>query len=159
METDTLEKYLKLLNEKTDGKHNIGIYAADRLPRTVKKKPIALIVHSQKASQYIGHWFAIYVPKRGKPFYFDSFGRKPHIKTHINFLKRISNTFNQNEKCLQAPDSIVCGGYCLLFLAYKMGYIEQFFNCFTKNKERNDKFVEQAVEALIKNLHGMRYAF
>lgn len=151
MDSNILRTCLEKLNELTKKKHLTGCYPADRLPRKCKK-PVAIIVHSEVSSIEIGHWIAIYVPKKGPISYFDSFGAEPHIQSHLNFMRRLGGKIIYNKNCYQDMNAITCGGYSLLFLASKMGYIKKIKKYLSRNKVKNDEFIKISTEELVKNL-------
>jgi hypothetical protein len=147
METDKLLKILKEFKKCTPQKHHIGVYAADKLPIRLKIKPAAIIAHSEVASEYVGHWYAIYVSKSDSCAYFDSFGREPFVENHIRFMSRLSKSFTYSKTRLQNPSSNVCGVYVLVFLGYKMGLIEfkRTGKLLGKNRSKNDNIVVEAL--------------
>jgi hypothetical protein len=151
MDSNMLRNCLVKLNELTENRHLTGCYPADRLPRKCKK-PLAIIVHSEAASISIGHWIAIYVPKSGPIFFFDSFGVEPHIPTHLKFMRRLGGKIIYNRHCYQDLNGITCGGYSLLFLASKMGYINKIKKHLSKNKVKNDNFIKKSTEQLVEHL-------
>lgn len=158
MDTQTLQKYLDLLNASSAKTHLVGVYASDRLPRRCNK-PAALIAHTENASEAYGHWISIYVPPRGLPIYFDSFGLDSHVKNHQSFLARISKNYKYNTTCYQSPTSTVCGWWALMFLAEHMGVVKKgFFKrvlTWSKgNLDENDKMVEKCGLRLIEELRG-----
>jgi hypothetical protein len=159
MDTHTLENYLELFNAEAAKPHLVGVYASDRLPRRLNR-PAAIIAHTETASEKFGHWVAIYVPSKGIPIYFDSFGIDVHIPNHKVFIARLSKFYKFNTICYQAPPSTVCGWYALLFLADKMGVIKKgFFERMIQlskgNLDENDKIVEQCGQWLVQDLKGV----
>jgi hypothetical protein len=154
MDSQTLASALRKLNKLCNNKYTVGVYAADRLPSRFKK-PAAFIVHTENANREIGHWVGIFVPKRGKVLFFDSYGMAPYVKNHISFLNRVAHKIYSNNKCYQAPDSTVCGGYCLIFLANKMGIIEFPLKLRENDAQRNDKLVAEATTTLLRVLEAV----
>jgi hypothetical protein len=143
---------LDRLNKLTGNKHLVGCYASDRLPKKFKL-PIAVICHSHTSDHLIGHWTAVYASGHKSPEYFCSYGMEPPSKNHINFLKRCGPRFVKNDKVLQALDTKVCGGWCLIYLANRMGYVknvEKYLNSFkTTGTQTLDQLVERATRALV----------
>jgi hypothetical protein len=159
MDTQTLEHYLNLLNAQASKSHLVGVYASDRLPRRFNR-PAAIIAHTETASEKYGHWVAIYVPSKGIPSYFDSFGIDAHISNHKSFLERLSKFYKFSTICYQSPTSTVCGWHALLYLADKMGVIKKGFfeRLMAKSKgnlDENDKIVEQCGKWLVADLKGV----
>lgn len=151
MDSQTLKDALYRLNMMAKVNHTVGVYAADRLPSHFNK-PAAIVVHSENSDTEIGHWLAIYLPKRGHPYYFDSYGLDPYVPNHINFLKRHAKKAYVNKQCFQSLDSKVCGGYCLLFLAYNMGVIKNPLKLYPDAEKINDQVVADATECLLEEL-------
>lgn len=158
MDTPTLQHYLELLNARAAKPHRVGVYASDRLPRRLKR-PCALIAHTEKAKEKYGHWISIYVPLKGIPIYFDSFGMDAHVPNHEAFIARLSKNYKFNSICYQSPTSTVCGWYTFLHLAESMGVIKKGFfkRLLAKSKgdlDANDKIVEQCGHWLVAKMKG-----
>jgi len=159
MESQALKKHLEIINKLTGSKHTTGVFPANKLPSKVKK-PLAFILHSEDADQYLGHWSAVYAAKSNKKpvQYFCSYGLEPTNKHHIRFLKRYGKKFVFNKRCLQEIDSVVCGGYVLLYLAYKMLYIPKIETFLKKFKSAecntNDKIIAAATNFLVEKLES-----
>jgi hypothetical protein len=151
MDSQLLKNCLARINELEENKYLTGVFSADHLPRKCNK-PIAIIAHSEKASISIGHWVAIYAAKKGPIYFLDSFGRGPQIPTHVNFLRRLGGKIIFNTNCYQSFSEITCGGYCLLFLASKMGYIKNIKKYLSDDKEENDNFIRTSTTALVEHL-------
>jgi hypothetical protein len=148
MDTITLRKALRKMKKLCLKKHAVGVYAANRLP-TRFSKPAAFIIHTENADVAIGHWIAMYFSQDGSSYYFDSYGLDPYVKSHIKFLHRNSRKLHINRKCYQAVDSNVCGGYCLLFLAYKMSLFKTPLCFEINNVSKNDAFVSETTARLL----------
>jgi hypothetical protein len=146
MDTQTLNFCLARLNKLTGSRHLVGCYAADRLPKNFKL-PLAVICHSHTSEFSIGHWTAVYASGLTPTEYFCSYGMAPHSKNHINFLNRCGRSFVHNDKVLQAIDTKVCGGWCLIYLANRMGYIKNVAKYLNDFKDENIKTLDQLVEA------------
>jgi hypothetical protein len=153
MDSKTLANALNKLNYVCNHKYTVGVYAADRLPSRYSK-PAAFIVHTENATKEIGHWVGIFVPENGRTLFFDSYGMAPYVKNHIAFLNRLQNGISSNKKCYQAPDSTVCGGYCLIFLAQKMGAIKSPLQLRENDVLRNDRKVAEATRQLLELLEA-----
>jgi hypothetical protein len=155
MDTNTLRKAMRKLKKLSSKNHAVGVYAANRLPKRFSK-PAAYIVHSENSDVDVGHWIAMYISEDGKSYYFDSYGLAPLVESHINFLHRNSKKLYINKKCYQAIDSTVCGGYCLLFLAYKMGVLKLPL-CFDANDvDKNDAYVSETTNKLLDALENIK---
>jgi hypothetical protein len=96
----------------------IGVFAADELPYRVQY-PTCLIVNSDVSLKSGTHWFAIFIDSYGRGEYFDSFGLKPWVSHHINFLNKNCKSWNFNSETLQHMYSTLCGQYCAVYLCLK----------------------------------------
>lgn len=126
-----------------------GVFAADTLPRRLKKKPALLIVNTDPIRKPGAHWQAISIDKHGRGEFFCSYGLAPFIKSHRKFLDRVCKSWQYNPVAMQAVDSSVCGHYCLLYLILKAhGYsLSDFVNMFfDENENKNDAVVEYIVD-------------
>ena len=135
------------------GKYTTGVYASDRLPRRFKK-PAAFIANTDTHDEAGTHWVAFFIPARGKPEYFDSYGLDTFIKGHLNFQSQINKVWHYNKKEFQGVMSNVCGHYCLAFLIGRIkGYtMRKFQTLFKNNTKRNDERVRTYInEFYIKN--------
>lgn len=118
-----------------------GVYACDRLPRKIISKPCFLIINTDPANKPGTHWIAIYIPKKGKAEYFDSYGNPPYIKLVINFMLRHSIGYKYNTNQLQSMFSSCCGIYCCEYVLHRcLGYsLKSFLSKFTKSTIQNDR--------------------
>jgi hypothetical protein len=150
MDSNTLREMLTQLQMAAKTRHTIGVYSAENLPTKVNK-PAAIIVHSHNSKHEIGHWLAIYLTSQSA-YYFDSYGLKPYVDNHVNFIARNASNLHYNKKCYQAPASTVCGGYCLIFLAGKMGVIKEQIKLVEGNYTSNDNLVADTTKNLMNAL-------
>jgi hypothetical protein len=126
----------------------VGVYAADRLPRRIKKFPAFIIANTDKSSDPGMHWVAFYFPtKNSRGEFFDSYGRPPgYYSPHfLHFLKRNCKTWVTNKKVVQAAYSMACGPHCLFYLKLRAGgksmkTITKAY--YSNNLYNNDKNVE-----------------
>lgn len=117
MDTLMIERAMKY-HSKTK-KYFKGVFACNKLPQRVIEKPACFIINTDPSNKPGEHWVAVYVPKRGKCEYFDSFGLPPQKDQIIKFILRISQSFKYNKKQLQNILSTVCGNYCCEFLLWR----------------------------------------
>jgi hypothetical protein len=150
MDSNTLRETLIKLQQLSPVKHSVGVYSAENLPSNINR-PAAIIVHSENSDKDIGHWLAIYLTKKCA-FYFDSYGLKPFVNNHINFLKRNANKIYYNKKCYQAPATTVCGAYCLVFLASKMRAMKMHVKLVAGEFDANDELVAYTAKAMLSAL-------
>ncbi len=105
-------------NKHTKNKFK-GVFASDNLPKQNIQKPACFIINTDPSSLPGTHWVAIYFPKIGKTYYFDSFGVRPSVKSIISFISRNSTHYEYNKKQLQNVFSVVCGNYCCEYLFHR----------------------------------------
>jgi len=87
-----------------------GVYSVDTLP----DQPKLLVCNTDPSTKPGKHWIAIYVDKRGRGEYFDSFGRPPSTLFR-RYLDKHCKTWIFNRRQLQSVLSRFCGYYCCLF--------------------------------------------
>lgn len=128
-----------------------GVYPSDQIPK-VWMKPAALVVNTEDHTKPGSHWIAMFVDKNGKGYYFDSFGRGPHIPEHIARLRKNCKHFRWNTKKLQSEDSDVCGQFCIMFIHYLAnGFgMHEFNQLFTSDLKKNDKIAREFYDNLAK---------
>ena len=100
-----------------------GVYAVDRLPLFIEKRPSLYVVNSDLASNFGKHWLCIYF-KNDHEFscvFFDSLGKNPscYNKFLTDFLDRNCKYVHYNAQRLQSDTSSVCGHYVLYFSYFK----------------------------------------
>jgi hypothetical protein len=103
--------------------HVLGVFPADRLPRTVTRYPCGFIANTDIMSREGTHWIAFYLPRRGQAEFFDSYGEDPTSNSvHFQrwFTQHVS-AVKWNTKQIQSAYSSVCGLYCLFFLRRRLG--------------------------------------
>ena len=101
------------------------------------------------------HWVVLYVTNETVEF-FDSFGRHPlHVQNGHMFMHSIrmsKKTLIVTSKGFQHKMSLVCGWYCLAYayVRVKAKTVQKFYDMFTMDLLRNDKFVIFVVNTLYK---------
>ena len=136
---NTIQLTVDMMENKDIKKYFRGVFPADKLPKRFKK-PALLIANTDPSTKKGSHWVAFYVPKSGKPEYFDSLGRLPEKKEFLEFLKKHGKTFTHNKKRLQGTFSTTCGNYCGVYLYFKSKQIslKTFLRVFSNNLQLND---------------------
>ena len=91
-----------------------GVFASDefKIPRSF---PASYVFNPEPRSSSGKHWVAVYIDRKKKCEYFDSFGQKP-CKSILGSLRRVSSEIWYNTKCIQHEKSISCGVFCIYFL-------------------------------------------
>lgn len=95
-----------------------GVFARDKLPKRIPKKPGILIVNTDTSNNEGEHWIAIYLGVHGRSEYFDSFGLAPRSNDIKKFLKKNSLNYIYNQKVLQPVFSETCG-YFVFYYAHR----------------------------------------
>jgi len=113
-----------------------GVFPKSDLPVYLLPKPCSIVVNLDERWKTGSHWVAIYFPKRGPSFYFDSFGRPPpeEILAIIERNSKEGWTFNTIK--IQGDLSTLCGYYCISFIQSLPDYrkfIEKFSHCSIEN--------------------------
>ena len=99
------------------------------------------------------HWTALFVTDATVEF-FESFGREPRfIQNGLLFMQCIQKTKKTlvvTSKLFQDKLSQVCGWYCLAYayIRVKLSSVEKFYDLFTNDFKRNDRFVVFLVKKL-----------
>lgn len=149
--TQILHK-LKQINKKHGDHFQVGVFAADTLP-VYYNKPAAFVANTDTQDEPGTHWVAFFIPKRGKPEFFDSYGLSAIADGHLDFCSN-GSSWKYNKKELQSLTSKVCGHYCLAFLSSRMSNISlaTFQKKFSSNSKDNDEIVENWVKCAFRNL-------
>lgn len=100
------------------GSSFMGVYARNTLPNRVTI-PAAIVCNTDKDTETGEHWVAFYIDLNRNLEYYDSYGLPPIHKEFYDFLKSQSNKWTWNSKCVQKPDSTVCGEHCIFYLIHK----------------------------------------
>jgi len=108
----------------------LGAYASDLLPLSIAQTG-TIIVNTDPHTEPGTHWQAIHFlnPHRfSSGYFFDSYGRCPHIPGILDFIQRHCTVRQYNRTQLQGPKTTVCGEYCCLFALYMdRGYTPKQF--------------------------------
>jgi len=121
-----------------------GVFAANRLPRAVMRRPTVLVVNSQTDSFPGSHWSCFYLPMYETGVeYFDSLGAAPTLHYFLRFINRNGGLLRYSHKALQFPASDVCGEYCCVFALERTAGVtlRHFLAQFERRKLKNDRLV------------------
>ena len=104
-----------------------GVYAINRLPFYIDKRPSLYVVNSDFAENVGQHWFCVYFDRdcRMTCEFWDSFGRHPscYHKYLTEFLDRNCSHLLYNDRVLQSDTTSVCGHYVLYFAYFKARHV------------------------------------
>jgi len=119
-----------------------NVYPADRLPR-VWTRSIAIIANTYDHDRPSQHWVAFYIDEYGTGTYFDNYELPLLDSRFLLRFRRNSTTHRWNTMQPQGMLFQTCRQYCCLFLYFMFyGYnLNQFFNLFDNNYERNDHLI------------------
>ena len=108
----------------------LGVCASDLLPLSIAHTD-TIIVNTNPHTEPGTYWQAIHFqnPNRfSSGYFFDSYGRCPHIPGILDFIRRHCTVCQYNKTQLQVPTTTVCGEYCCLFALYMdRGYTPKQF--------------------------------
>lgn len=141
---DTIQINKNMSENKQTKKYYKGCFPADRIPNKVKR-PALIVVNTANHNHPGEHWCAFYLPKKGKPEFFDSIGRKPNNEHFLKFLAKQGNSYIFNSQRLQGSFTSVCGQYCLVYLLCRSKRISKkaFLKLFGNNLSANDQKIEK----------------
>ena len=126
-----------------------GVYAADRLPRTVDRRPRLYVANTDIAAGEGIYWVAFYFPAAdGVAEFFDSAGHPPE-HYHPGFRRFILNNARVYKVLrirLQDYRSDTCGYYCIFYGIHRchgcsMEAIVDFFD--GQSKWQNDEIIRE----------------
>lgn len=141
-----------MVKNKEIKKYFRGVFPSDKLPLKFKK-PALLIANTDPSTRKGSHWVAFYIPKTGKPEYFDSIGRRPQQDEFVKFLRKHGKSFLHNKKRLQGTFANTCGNYCGVYLYFKAKRIpfKDFLDLFSsKNFQLNDDKILKLYKKIFK---------
>ncbi len=130
-----------------------GIYASDKLPCFVLHSlPYGFIANTDTLGNPGKHWVAFYMDENGQGEFFDSLGKPPqhYCEQFKTFLTERCASIVYNARTLQGIDSVLCGQYCLYYLANRCrgATMEDILSQFTDNTSVNDMIVDQYVKLM-----------
>jgi hypothetical protein len=143
-------EYVENLGKKICGKHFLGTFPCDILPKCRRKEKFSLIINLSKHNTNGSHFIAIFADNNIFLF-FDPLGNTCTNKDILNFIhvNRKNRKLKQKFAKIQSENSIFCGYFCLAFLLNfetKKSF-KYFFNIFDrKNLDRNDNIVVEFIQ-------------
>lgn len=153
MNTVQIEKSMKT-NKYTQTNFK-GVFASDKLPNVIRKKPCSIIANTDESNKPGQHWVAFFIPKSGAIEFFDSVGRKPGKSGFIKFITDNGREFVYSKKRLQGTFSTTCGYYATMYLLARSRNISRrkFFNMFSTDLSENDEKIQNLFR---KNFSGQK---
>ena len=112
MNSIQLESILR--NNKFTKRNFLGVFAADNLPKNVKRFPHCFIANTDPQWQRGEHWVALWIPNSKNAEYFCSLGEEPNASFQ-SYLSQFKNVL-KNNKQIQGTTENTCGHYCIYFL-------------------------------------------
>lgn len=145
MNTLEVQRYLDQNNSK---KIKMKVCAFNELPlKLVKNREYGFVMNLSRSTEPGSHWTALYIDKKRKASYFDSYGFRFADKNHHirRLIKENCKRVYCNKQQLQQLNSSVCGMYASLFILHMMngGSVKTFASRFTKNLLINDIIVRE----------------
>jgi hypothetical protein len=113
-----------------------GVYPASQLPVTLIRKSSGIIINLDEHWKTGSNWVAVYFPKIGPAYYFDSFGRYPPNQIIALMERNSRRGWTWSTKKLQDL-STLCGFYCIEFLRLSPNY-NKFFSMYIDCSKVND---------------------
>jgi hypothetical protein len=133
-----------LKKDKYSRKSFCGVVPYDKLPIRRIRRPCSFIINTQDSTEPGEHWVAIYLPKRGKLEYFDSYGFTPTLPAIYKIIDLNGKYYIHNNETIQGVDSNNCGLFTLFYIYFRArGYsMNQYLKFFITNKTHNDMFIK-----------------
>jgi len=98
----------------------LRVYASDLLTLSIAQTG-TIIVNTDPHTEPGTHWQAIHFQNPhcfSSAYFFDSYGRYPHIPEILDFIRRHCTIWQYNKTQIQGPTTTDCGEYCCLFALY-----------------------------------------
>lgn len=116
-----------------------GVYSANNIPLTLKKKNVFSIVCNLSNEGQAGSHFVTILSFPDYVLYIDSLGLPCITKPILNFLSRLNKKVFYNRMQIQSAKSKFCGFYCILFVLHYDTHSRIKLNFTQKNLLLNDK--------------------
>lgn len=141
-----IEKILSRVYISKDNENFLGVFPADKIPSEAElanHSGFSIILNTQPSGRPGIHWVAIFRKNKTEPLeYFDSFGRRPHIKHFLKFFN--GKKFVYNNIPVQSIFTDVCGQYCIFFILARHFDIS-YFEIVKLFFEKGDNFVRKFI--------------
>ena len=121
-----------------------GVFPSDLhcLP-LIQHYPYGIISNTDPHYMDGKHWIAMYFHKNKIVEYFDSFGLKPFIESHITYMSIYADNVIYNNKQVQNIFSSTCGEHCVYYMKQKCkGFsLNKIMKSYSQNCNENDNYV------------------
>lgn len=118
---------------------NVKVFMRDEIPMGLK----TCVINMDESTGPGTHWVAIY-KTNNEIYYFDSFGIEPPPEVIDRYQKETGARFLFSTNQIQAPNSTMCGWYCIMFLNQMMGgksYYDFVYQFDRNNRAINEKII------------------
>jgi hypothetical protein len=124
----------------------IGVFAKDRLPTKLPRRPALMVVNTDRANQPGTHWLAMFFDDDGSGEYFDSFG-EPAEETFALYMNKHCTRWIFSERQLQSVVSRFCGHHVVFYALYRsIGYnLNAITSWFSSDMTLNDVMTHEFV--------------
>ena len=139
-----------LSNDKFTSRTFKGVYALDEIVHIKQKSfPFAYVFNLDLSYKPGSHWVAVYIDRKGRPEYFNSFGRPP-LREIKDFSYTCAESWKYNHVAIRELYSMTCGQFVVFYIYQRCSgltlesIIGKYFN--PHAKLRNDVLVRDFVE-------------
>ena len=96
-----------------------GVTSIDRLPSTIPRYPIILIVNTHTHNLPGEHWITVFIDKERRGEIFDSLAL-PVSNMLRRWMNRFTRTWKRNTRQFQHSLSSSCGAFALYFILHRL---------------------------------------
>ena len=139
-----------LSNDKVTSRTFRGVFALDEIVHIKQKSfPSADVFNFDPSYKPGSHWVAVYIDRKGRPEYFDSFGRPP-TREIKDFLYTCAESWKYNHIPVQEFYSMTCGQFVVFYIYQRCSgltlksILQKYFN--PQAKIMNDVLVRDFVK-------------
>ena len=139
-----------LSNDKVTSRTFKGVYALDEIVHIKQKSfPSAYVFNLDLSYKPNSHWVVVYIDRKGRLEYFDSFGR-PRPREIKDFLYTCAENWKYNHESVQELYPTTCGQFVVFYIYQRCSgltlesIIPKYFN--PHAKLRNDLLVKDFVK-------------
>ena len=127
----------------------VGVFPVNRLPHSIPKPPIFIIMNTQSHNLPGEHWKLIYISRQRVGEVFDSAGLIPNV-TLQQWMNTFCITWSFTTRVYQNPMSGTCGAYVLYVLLNRLHSLtlSRVLSPFTNSLVANDSFVRKFYDTI-----------